>query len=44
MVQSMKRLWEEQGDQLVAQFGAKYDSRPVWGYITKALAILTSSS
>jgi DNA-binding transcriptional MerR regulator len=35
--QAMKRLWEEQGDQLAAQFGAKYDSRPVWGYITQAL-------
>jgi DNA-binding transcriptional MerR regulator len=36
---AMKRLWEEQGDTLAAQFGAKYDSRPVWGYITQAIAI-----
>ena len=36
--QAMKRLWEEQGDQLAAQFGAKYDSRPVWGYIRQAIA------
>lgn len=39
MEQSLKRLWEEQGDTLVAQFGSKYDSRPVWGYIRKAVAI-----
>jgi DNA-binding transcriptional MerR regulator len=34
--QSLKRLWEEQGDALVAQHGSQYDSRPVWGYIEKA--------
>jgi DNA-binding transcriptional MerR regulator len=38
MEQSLKRLWEEQGDALAAQHGSQYDSRPVWGYITKALA------
>jgi DNA-binding transcriptional MerR regulator len=36
--QAMKRLWQEQGDQLAAQFGSRYDSRPVWGYITRAIA------
>jgi DNA-binding transcriptional MerR regulator len=36
--QSMKRLWEEQGDELAARFGAQYDSRPIWGYIQKAMA------
>lgn len=36
--QSLKRLWEEQGDTLGAQFGSRYDSRPIWGYITKAIA------
>jgi DNA-binding transcriptional MerR regulator len=41
---AMKRLWEEQGDNLVAQFGSKYDSRPVWGYITKAIAAAKGSS
>jgi DNA-binding transcriptional MerR regulator len=35
--QSLKRLWEEQGDNLAAQFGAQYDSRPIWGYITQAI-------
>jgi DNA-binding transcriptional MerR regulator len=35
---AMKRLWEEQGDNLAAQFGSKYDSRPIWGYIEKAIA------
>jgi hypothetical protein len=35
----MKRLWEEQGDTLAAQFGSKYDSRPVWDYAEKALAV-----
>ena len=34
---AMKRLWEEQGDRLASQFGSKYDSRPVWGYITRAI-------
>jgi DNA-binding transcriptional MerR regulator len=36
--QAMKRVWEEQGDNLAAQFGSKYDSRPIWGYITRAIA------
>jgi len=35
--QAMKRIWEERGDTLVAQFGAKYDSRPIWGYIETAI-------
>jgi pimeloyl-ACP methyl ester carboxylesterase/DNA-binding transcriptional MerR regulator len=35
--QAMKRLWEEQGDALAAQFGSKYDSRPIWGYIETAI-------
>lgn len=35
---AMKRLWEEQGDALAGQFGSRYDSRPVWGYITRAIA------
>lgn len=39
VAQGMKRLWEEQGDTLAAQFGSKYDSRPVWGYVNKALAV-----
>src|SRR5262245_8971733 len=34
--EAMKRLWEEHGDALAAQFGSQYDSRPVWDYITKA--------
>ncbi len=42
--QAMKRLWEEQGDNLAAQFGSKYDSRPIWGYITKAVAAAKPSS
>jgi DNA-binding transcriptional MerR regulator len=41
--QAMKRLWEEQGDTLAAQFGPQYDSRPVWGYITKAIAAAKGS-
>jgi hypothetical protein len=36
--QSIKKLWEEQGDTLAAQYGSQYDSRPVWGYITKVIA------
>ena len=38
MRQSLKRLWEEQGDTLAAQFGSQYDLRPGWGYIEKAIA------
>ena len=37
MVLSLKRIWEEQGDQLAARFGSKYDSRPVWEYLRKAV-------
>lgn len=40
--QSLKRLWDEQGDALAAQHGARYDPRPVFGYITKAIAGLKS--
>ena len=36
--QSLKRLWEEQGDALAAQHGARYDPRPVADYITRAIA------
>jgi DNA-binding transcriptional MerR regulator len=43
MKRSLKRLWEEQGDTLAVQFGSRYDSRPVWGYIEKAIAAATSS-
>jgi MerR family transcriptional regulator, thiopeptide resistance regulator len=41
--QAMKRLWEEQGDKLAAQFGAKYDSRPIWEYIHQAIAVSKGS-
>jgi DNA-binding transcriptional MerR regulator len=41
--QALKRLWEEQGDAIVAQVGSRYDSRPVWGYITKVIAVVKSS-
>jgi DNA-binding transcriptional MerR regulator len=36
--QALKRLWDEQGDTLAAQHGSQYDPRPVFGYITKAIA------
>jgi DNA-binding transcriptional MerR regulator len=35
--QSLKRLWDEQGDVLAAQHGSRYDPRPVFGYIAKAI-------
>jgi hypothetical protein len=38
MKQSLKRLWEAQGDRLTAKFGPQYDSWPVWGCIDKAIA------
>jgi DNA-binding transcriptional MerR regulator len=37
---SLKRLWDEQGDVLVAQHGPQYDPRPVFGYITSAIEAL----
>jgi MerR family transcriptional regulator, thiopeptide resistance regulator len=36
--QAVKRLWEEQGDTLVAQHGSQYDWRPIRGYMEKAVA------
>jgi DNA-binding transcriptional MerR regulator len=36
--QSIKRLWDEQGDALAEQHGAQYDPRPVFDYIERALA------
>jgi DNA-binding transcriptional MerR regulator len=35
--QSIKRLWDEQGDILAAQHGDKYDPRPVFCYISEAI-------
>jgi DNA-binding transcriptional MerR regulator len=37
--QSLKRLWDEQGDTLAAQHGSQYDPRGVFGYITQAIAV-----
>jgi hypothetical protein len=44
MKQSLKRHWEEQGDNLVARYGREYDSRPVWGYMDKAVAAAKGST
>ena len=41
---SLGRLWQEQGDNIVAQHGAEYDSRGVYDYIGKAIAIVKASS
>jgi DNA-binding transcriptional MerR regulator len=41
--QALKRMWEEQADTLAAQFGSKYDSRPIWAYIDRAIAAGPSS-
>ena len=38
--QSLKRLWDEQGDVLAAQHGSQYDPRPVFGYIGRAIESL----
>jgi DNA-binding transcriptional MerR regulator len=43
MKQSIKRHWEEQGDNLVAQYGPEYDSRPIWGYMDQAVAAAKGS-
>jgi hypothetical protein len=42
--QSLKRLWDEQGDVIAAPFGSQYDPRPVFGYITTALQALKAQS
>ncbi len=39
--QSVERLWQEQGDNLAAQHGSRYDPRPVSEYIGKAITALT---
>jgi DNA-binding transcriptional MerR regulator len=44
MAQSIKRHWEEEGDNIVARHGAEYDSRPIWGYMEKALAAAKADS
>jgi MerR family transcriptional regulator, thiopeptide resistance regulator len=41
---SLGRLWKEQGDSIVAQHGAQYDSRGVYEYIGQAIAIVKASS
>jgi DNA-binding transcriptional MerR regulator len=43
IAQSVKRLWQEQGDALVAQHGMQYDPRPLHEYIGKAIAAAKSS-
>jgi DNA-binding transcriptional MerR regulator len=37
---ALKKLWDEQGDALVAQHGSQYDPRPVFGYIAKAIEVM----
>jgi DNA-binding transcriptional MerR regulator len=44
MKESIKRHWEEQGDNLVAEYGSEYDSRPIWGYMDKAVAVAKGST
>jgi DNA-binding transcriptional MerR regulator len=41
---SVGRLWNEQGDNLVAKFGTEYDSRDIFEYIGQAIAALQGSS
>jgi DNA-binding transcriptional MerR regulator len=38
--ESLKKLWDEQGDVLVARHGPRNDPRPVIGYITAAIAAI----
>jgi DNA-binding transcriptional MerR regulator len=38
--QSVGRMWKEQGDDLVSKFGPQYDTRAVYAYIGKAIAVL----
>jgi MerR family transcriptional regulator, thiopeptide resistance regulator len=38
--EALKKLWDEQGDALVAQHGPQNDPRPVMGYMVKAVEAL----
>ena len=40
---SVGRLWNEQGDNLVASHGAQYDSHDVFEYISQAVAVVKRS-
>jgi DNA-binding transcriptional MerR regulator len=40
---SVGRLWKDQGDNLVANYGTQYDSRDVFEYIGQALAAVQGS-
>jgi hypothetical protein len=42
--ESMGRLWNEQGDNIVAQHGSEYDSRGVSEYIGQAIAAVKGSA
>lgn len=44
VAQAIKRHWEQDGDRLVAQHGAEYDSRPIWGYMAQAVAAAKANS
>ncbi len=39
IAQSVKRLWQEQGDTIIAQHGMQHDPRPLHDYIGKAIAV-----
>jgi MerR family transcriptional regulator, thiopeptide resistance regulator len=41
---SARRVWQDQGDNLSARYGAKYDPRPVSEYIGKAIAAAKGSA
>lgn len=43
IAQSVRRVWKEEGDNLVAQHGSQYDPRDVSDYIGQAMAGLKSS-
>ena len=43
IAQSLKRLWKEQGDNLVAQHGMQNDPRDVSEYIGRAMAAVKGS-
>ena len=40
---SVGRVWKEQGDNLIARHGTEYDSRDVFEYIGRAIAVLKGS-
>jgi hypothetical protein len=42
-METVTRLWHEQGDHLAAKYGSEYDSRDIKEYIGQAIAVVRGS-